>query len=75
MPRKMRGGDTEHERAIDNLIPKVDKIVAGRMKKFGIRYESREGAMGKDYKHCFRTQFFHEEINKQAFKAGLRSWK
>ena len=64
--------DRDYEEAINKLIPLAETAATKRLVEHGQHFESRLGANGHYYNHCFWTQFFHEEMARLAKQAGLR---
>lgn len=63
--------------AINALIPKAWKEAGEMVKKTGVAFEeragsTREGNNGEIYNHCFRSQYFHEIMNRMTLERGLR---
>lgn len=71
MPAPMRQ-KTEHEKAIDVLIPQASKEAMWLVKRMGRRFENRRGVDGKHRLHDYFTEFFHAKMNELAAKKGLR---
>ena len=62
---------------LDKLIPIAQRVARERVKELGKIEEPRIGAGSpigavNTYHHCFFTEFFHAEMNKLAYEAGLR---
>lgn len=57
---------------IDKFIPTAMKIAKERVKEFGKERKDKMGMGGRVYSHCYRTQFFHQEMNRITKEAGLR---
>ena len=57
---------TEYEAKIDALIPKAMRIARRK-----VREKKHEHRPGFDWV----TWYFHNEMNRMAFEAGLRGWK
>ena len=63
----------DYEKSVNALIPEAVKKADAKVKKWGEATESRMGVDGAKCTWSFWTQFFHEEMNRLAHKAGLRS--
>ena len=69
-------GDLRYIRKINELMTEASARARKRVRKLGLFFETRPAARpGSDrdtYRHCFFSQFFHEEMKALATKAGLR---
>lgn len=64
---------TEYEKNINSLIPAAELEASEMVASLGISSESRNGANGQPYNHCFWTEFFHKAMNRMTLERGLRS--
>ena len=63
----------KHIEAINAFIPAAEAEALNKVLDTGVRYEIRRGVDGKKtHKHCFKTQYFHEAMNRMTRRAGLR---
>lgn len=65
---------TEHEKRINRLIPTAMRIAQERAKKLKEPSESRPGAEGRQRVHVFLDEFYHEEMDRLKYEAGLLSY-
>ena len=62
---------TEHQRAIDAFIPEA--LAFARKKVKNLKNKTKIiFFMGKDCKHSFEAQYFHQEMTRLTIAAGLR---
>ena len=53
------------------LIPMAMKKAQEMVDRSGKHEEKRRGKDGREYTHCFRSQYFYEEMNRLKKEAGL----
>lgn len=63
---------TDIELQINSLIPRAEKMARKKVDRTGKGYESRIGVDGREYRHCFWSQYFHEAMNKLTKQHGVR---
>ena len=63
---------TEHEKAINSLIPEAMKEARVLCAKMSCTFENKRGVDGKWVQHDYWTEFFHAKMNELAHEAGLR---
>ena len=61
-----------HEERIDALIPEAEAAAEKIVQRIGQETVPVKGVDGQIYQWCFRTQFFHHEMNRLAREKGLR---
>lgn len=64
--------NTNHISKINALIPLTETEAKRKVKEFGKVNELRDGALKSKYNHDFKTEFFHQAMNRLAVEAGLR---
>ena len=64
-----------YEEQINNLIPFATKTAKRKVERLSKSCEKRINNDGTPRLHCFFTELFHKEMNKLAYKEGLRGWR
>jgi hypothetical protein len=64
---------TDYVSKINALIPIAEAEAKVKVQELGMASEPRPGADGKNYNHCFFSEFFHKAMKRLAMDAGLRS--
>lgn len=58
--------------AINSFIPVAIQEAIKRAEEPGLCGAKEVGYIGRAHTHCFKTQFFHEIMNRMTREAGLR---
>ncbi|MBW1812164.1 MAG: hypothetical protein JRJ39_00450 [Deltaproteobacteria bacterium] len=70
---ELRDALTQYEKDVDFFIPYAEIEAMKRVEALGVPGELRAGAGGGTYLHSFKTEFFHQAMNRMTKEAGLRN--
>lgn len=70
----MRGSLTQYERDVEFFIPYAEIEAIKKVEALGVDGEQRCGVDGRTYNHCFKSEFFHQAMNRMTKEAGIRNF-
>jgi hypothetical protein len=63
---------TAHETAVNNCIPKAERMANAKLELADDHYVELVGKDGNAFNYCMWTEYFHEAMNMLTKRAGIR---